>query len=105
MNPLTDEEVKKHFEQYVAEHQGELEEKVDKKIGTAVNSAISDAFAYDGWARKLVYSLVQDKINRYVDEHPVEIDIEAVAERLRKDAERAAKKLTVQLAMKKTGEK
>jgi hypothetical protein len=105
MNPLTDEEVKKRFEQYVAEHQDELEEKVDKKIGTAINSAISNAFAYDGWARSLVYNLVQDKAKRYVDEHPVEVDIKAVAERLRKNAERAAKKPTVQLAMKKPGEK
>ena len=105
MNLLTDEEVKKRFEQYVDEHQDELEEKVDKKISTAINSAVSDAFAYDGWARNLVYNLVQDKVKCYVDEHPVEIDIEAVAERLRKDAERAARKLTVQLAMKKPGEK
>lgn len=41
----------------------------------------------------------------YVDEHLIEIGTEVITERTSDDAERAAKNFTMQLVMKKSGEK
>ncbi|ERL64023.1 hypothetical protein [Schleiferilactobacillus shenzhenensis] len=100
MDILTKEEIQKQVELYVAEHKKELEEKIDNKIRAAINSAIADAFGYNGWARKQVFSVIQGQVKDYVDQHGIEIDPEVIAERLRKEVERAAKRVTVRLSMK-----
>ncbi|GEK28894.1 hypothetical protein [Furfurilactobacillus siliginis] len=93
---LTQEQLSERFNKYIADHQEEINEMIDKKIHTSVRSAIADAFAmYGGTATNQVKGIVQGRIDNLTSS--VEINDEELLDKLNKKVVTQVRKANVSI--------
>lgn len=103
---LTDEQIKRAYDQYVTDHADELNVLITKKIESSVKSAISEAFAsgkgYNnrkGWATKQVTALVDEKIESATNSKTIVVDLNDIQNKINSTVQRKLKKLDVDITM------
>lgn len=93
---LTQEQLDKRFKDYMAKHQAEIDELIDRRINTAVKSAITDAFStYNGTARESVKQVIQGRIKKL--SAGITIDDEDLLQRLNKKVATQVNKASVSI--------
>ncbi|WP_435634052.1 hypothetical protein [Levilactobacillus brevis] len=101
---LTSEQIKQTYAEYLCNHKAEIDQLLSKKIETAIKSAINQAFATgsgynssEGWARKLVSSLVDQKIELAVDNQELNVDLSEIQDKVNASVKRHLNKLNVKI--------
>ena len=102
---LTDEQIKQAYQDYLKDNKELVAQMIAKKIETATKSAINQAFAtgngYDeeGWARKLVFSLVDEKVAAETTAQTVTVDLDEIQNRVNASLQKHLNKLNVEIKM------
>lgn len=103
---LTDKQIEQAYRDYLKDNKKVVDQMIAKKIETATKSAINQAFATgngygdsEGWARKLVYSLVDEKVSAATTAQTVVVDLDEIQEKVNASLKRHLNKLNVKVEM------
>jgi len=103
---LTDEQIKQAYRDYLKENKEQVAQMIAKKIEIATKSAINQAFATgngynsdEGWARKLVSTLVDEKIKAATTAQTVTVDLDEIQKRVNASLQKHLNKLNVEIKM------
>lgn len=100
MEIITEDQMKQQIEAYLAEHKDEIDEKVQKKIGVAINQSIVSAFdnsyGHEGFARKMVRLAIENQLTEYIKVgDAIDISMSEMREKVQAQVTRAIKKVHI----------